>query len=203
MFIILLFLAIQNVFAFIDLPDGVCSFNANRYTGGWYELATSAHVADTMEKDCNCPVAYYTTNTTNSNVIDLTNSCIRNGSFYSVHGNLYPAQKGTPGGNLEVVLAGNGTATGNVNYIVLKQYFTNLESMAPQYAIVGGNDENTWWWISRSPNWNDAVWNNVYYVLLANGYNVTDLHVPIQTCIFTGGHGENLLPNPRGGRKRI
>lgn len=179
-----------------SVPDGVCDFDIYPYTGGWYELATSATVSNTIEKDCICPVAYYTTNATDSSVIDVTNSCIRNGTFWSVTGNAYQSSTDESKGNLRVSIPGSPSANEtSANYIILKQWFTSDENeTAPQYTLVGGSDENHWWFIGRSPNWNKRIWRNARHVLKANEYNVTDFHKPEQSCHFLGRHGANLIP---------
>lgn len=194
---------ISSVVAF-TAPNGVCKFNADSFTGGWYEIASSAYVGETVEKDCICPAAYYTTNEKNSSVLDLTNSCIRNGNFYSVSGKINPAPPGEPQGNLRVVLDSynpNTNTTNNntaPNYMILKEYARQNQTNTPQYVLVGGDNENYWWLLSRSPNWDDYIWYNVNYLLQAHEYNVTGFRVPEQTCQFLGGHGKNNLIPPSG-----
>lgn len=197
-------LLLSHVTAF-TIPDGVCSFDVNAFTGGWYELASSYLVGTTIEAGCSCPVAYYTTNVTNANVLDITNSCIRNGRYYSVQGNAFPAPQGRPGGNLRVELSGSQSNDTLPNYIILKQWFTppsngsstdQTLNNAPQFALVGGSNQNMWWFISRTPNFDTDIWYNANYVLQGNEYNITGFTVPSQTCQFLGGHGPNLIPPP-------
>lgn len=189
-------------------PDGLCKFDTNSYTGGWYEIASSAYVGQTTEAGCICPVTYYTTNVTDPTVLDLTNSCIRNGMPYAVSGNVHPAPPGEPQGNLHVSLnyGSNMNSDMTPNYIVLKEYYGSnsqngtiqTQGTTPQFVLVGGNRENYWWLLSRSPNWDDYIWYNANYVLQGYEYNVTGYRVPEQTCQFLGGHGKNnLIPPPQ------
>jgi lipocalin len=204
----LLLFNVFSVFAFVP-PDGLCTFDLNSYTGGWYELASSAYIGETLESGCICPVAYYTTNDTSASPsLDVTNSCIRNGNYYSVSGKIHSASAGEPQGNLLVTLnstvtnsnnSKNGNESNKSNYIVLKLYYAqnkqnNDTPIAPQYALVGGDIENYWWLLGRTPNWNDTIWNNANYVLQGNDYNVTAYRMPKQTCRFLGEHGPNILP---------
>ena len=181
-------------------PNGLCKFDSNSYTGGWYEIASSAYVGETLEAGCICPVAYYTTNETSGSILDLTNSCIRNGSNYVVSGQIHAAPQGEPQGNLVVTLNSmpNVSDDKNPNYIVLKLYYGQTQGTQGtlQLALIGGDTENYWWLLSRSPNWDDYVWYNANYLLQANYYNVTGFRVPEQTCQFLGGHGENNLNPP-------
>ena len=185
-------LNVGNAFSFSQ-PTGICSFNADSYTGGWYEIATSDYVSMTTEAGCKCSAAYYTTNPNDTNVLDVTNSCIRNGRFWSVTGQVHSAPAGQPQGNLHVSLDGYPTRTNGTNYHILKLYGGTEE---PQQAVVGGSDENHWWLLSRNPNWNDTIWYNVVHVLEASEYNITGFRVPEQTCQFLGSHGRNLIPPP-------
>ena len=176
-----------------DVPSGICHFSLSSYTGGWYELATSHNVSQTIEVGCICSSVYYTTNTTDSSVLDLTNSCIRWGNYYSVSGNAYSNLYDTDGSlfvNFTTWPFQNKKQDTQVpNYIILKTY----DDLG--YALVGGNNENYWWLLSRSPNWNETVWNNARYVLLSNGYSVGNYSHTEQSCQFLGGHNDqNLIP---------
>lgn len=176
-------------------PEGLCTFDVNTFTGGWFEIASSNNVSITIEAGCKCPVSYYTTVGDSKNV-SLTNSCIRNDQFWSVNGTLAAPNGGKPQGGLFATI-GNANATSTPNYIVLKQWFTEKGTpTAPQYALVGGSDENWWWLIGRSPLWNMDVWYNAVYVLQAHEYNITGYASADQSCQFIGGHGRNLIPSP-------
>jgi len=180
--------------------DGVCTLSLPRYSGGWYELATSDFVANTLERDCICSAAYYTLNSTNSDNLDVTNSCIRksDGSYYSVTGHAYPSDKGQPQGNLRVVIDQPSppiTSEGkenSANYIAMRLWSDDSED--DRYSLVGSNYTNAWWLLSRSPNWNGTIWNSALHLLEAYDYNVTNWRKTEQTCLFLGTHGNNLLP---------
>jgi lipocalin len=209
------FLHVANAF---DVPDGVCKLSLATYTGGWYELAASNYVRSVLENDCLCPSAYYTLNAGNDSLLDLTNSCIRDGEFWSVTGQVYPLSD-QPEGNLRVEIDqrqngqngqngqdghpchgqddnGNQDNEAEIpNYIVLKLYYENDD---PQFSLVGGHDENYWWLLGRSPEWNQSIWDNAIHVLQANQYNITDHGVPEHSCLFLGRHGaNNLIPLDR------
>lgn len=189
-------------------PSGLCSFDLPSYTGGWYELNTADYVRNTIETDCDCPVAYYTLNSTNSSVLDVTNSCIRNGVFTSISGSASPVA-GFPPSNLHVDITSTSedrsfranvpTSTDGAtspNYIVVQQWSSDDTSLAPQYALVGGQTENLWWFLGRSPNTNVTIWNYAAHLLQGYGYNVTNYAISSQDCQFLGGHGRNLIPPP-------
>ena len=193
---ILLFVFVCKVASFTP-PDGVCQFNLPTYTGGWYQLATSANIINTTQMDCICSTAYYTLNSTNANVLDLTNSCINstNEQFTSVTGNVYPANEGEPSGNLHVIITGQPSLpSAPSNYIIMRFWKDDGEDGNLRYALIGGNDENSWWLLSRSPNWNQTVWNQAQNMLRSYDYNTTDYQQTDQSCIFLGTHGRNLLP---------
>lgn len=183
-------------------PEGVCQFSLSRYTGGWYELATSANVSATLERDCMCSVAYYTLNATDDNVLDATNSCIKkgDGSFYSVTGNVFSSSLGKPPGELHAVIdqtiPDNATAYDYQdqpsNYIVVKLWKDRFLDV--RYSLVGGNSTNMWWLLSRDPNWNEIVWNSAQHLLQGYGYNITNWTRTAQPCVFLGEHGNNLIP---------
>src|SRR5436190_11686432 len=80
----------STAFAF-KTPNGVCDFDADRFTGGWFELASSWNVANTIERGCECPVAVYTTNKVNMTQMDVTNSCLRYGQYWKMQGYTTPA----------------------------------------------------------------------------------------------------------------
>lgn len=170
-------------------PNATCEFSADKYSGGWFELASSYDIANTIEKGCECPVAYYSANATNPDNIDVTNSCIRDGQFWKMQGVAYPTDVD---GQLNVRLFGGSTKSSQAaNYIVTKLWSDEFGDY--EYALVGGNKENTWWFLGRSPMWNETVAGEAKAALEDMGYNVTSARVAVHDCIFLGGHdGVNL-----------
>jgi lipocalin len=174
------------------IPIGECDFDLAAYTGGWYEIATSSNVANTIENGCDCPVAYYTLNSTFSGNIDVTNSCIKDGSFWTMQGWGKPATNPRASkGNLNVFFSNSQTGSRvmdayNGNYAVVKTWRDEYNDYT--YALVGGSKNTSWWFLSRSPWNNGTVFDDAMTVLDYYGYNTTDYRMAVQDCVFTGGH---------------
>lgn len=179
--------------AFIT-PKGDCDFDLSAYTGGWFEIASAYSVGQTFELGCICPVAYYSLNKTDSSYFDITNSCIRNGQFWKMQGYASPAAVNSSGSYNVYLYGSNVPPTYSGNYVVLKVWYDEFDDYT--YALVGGNNRNNWWFISRSPsNENDGeTLKKALKILRRWNYDVDNYTKPIQKCIFLGGHdGVNLI----------
>ncbi len=187
-------LPIVKIVSAFEIPEGLCTVSLNKITGGWFELASSDYIGSTLEAGCKCPVAYYSTNKTNPDNIDVSNSCIRYGNFWKVQGYAAPAKSGSKG-NLHVTITTPYSFPSNENssnYNILKIWKDEYEDYT--HALVGGDTENFWWLLGRSPWNNETVLQNSFHVLLSYGYNTTAYRTPEQDCVFLGGHdGVNLV----------
>ncbi len=171
-------------------PRGLCEFSKDKFTGGWYQLATSKKLHETLDDGCICKTAFMTLNRTMSANLDITTSCARWGVFDASHGSLH--------GDLEreqgtfyldwIGEANSGDLLGQgPNFIVLKTYHEM------QHVLVGGPTPDHWWLLSRMPNWDQRIMNNARLLLLSHGYVVDAYHRDLQVCRFLGGHGKNLM----------
>lgn len=186
--------AIGSAKAAFEKPEGVCNISYPKYTGGWFELASSDFVSKTLERGCDCSTAYYTLNTTNSENIDVSNTCLRYGQFWRVSGYSLPVEGETEGSRHVVLNSGFPDTNLNVsNYNIIKIWSDEYDDYT--HALVGGDTENLWWLIGRSPNKNETILQNSFHVLLSHGYNITEYHEQNQYCKFIGGHeGVTLEP---------
>lgn len=192
--VLLLQIVSTSVFAF-TVPHGACDVNVDAYTGGWFEIASSWNVANTIERGCECPVAYYSSNATNHDNLDVTNSCIRYGQFWKLQGNAFPVYEDGEkiNGNLNVQFSGGRTVPApKGNYVILKTWTDEFGDYTN--AVVGSNNNMNWWYLGRSPVNNETLLENALHTLQSYEYNVTDYRLAVQDCIFTGGHdGVNLV----------
>ena len=173
------------------IPEGQCSIDVPKFTGGWYEIATSNFVSRALEAGCTCPVAYYTLNSTNADNMDLKNACYRFGSYSQYNGSL--AQIDGYDGNFRAFISPfekyNSSETydfSDSNYIILQTW---SESGSYSDALIGGSDADHWWLISRSPNMNSTVLGKALLFLQAYDYNIENYHNSTQdtNCLFLGG----------------
>ena len=150
-----------------------------KYTGGWYQIATTKYVSDTMEYGCTCPQLYYKLNETNSDNVDGTYACLQSGNTVKYNVQLRrPNPKQYPSQFQLYMPATMPDWPSNVNYVVLKTWRDENGNLS--YVLIGLDNPNAFWLIARSPRMDNGIIQNAIQTAYSQGYNTTSLHVDDQ-----------------------
>lgn len=164
---------ISSIFSVILLSNAqqcFFKFNLDKYTGGWFEIASTKFVQNTIERGCECSNVYYTR--FNETQLNVTNTCTRNSQNFTVKG--FASVLGENSLHVSFpefpVFFENKTEP---NYIVEKVYM----SINGDYekVIVKGSSDNFLWFLSRTPMISDSEFESMINDSLVMNLNVTNL----------------------------
>ena len=113
------------------------SLDLSQYMGIWYEIGATLVPRQFMEKGCSCNYANYTLV---GDLVDVQNSCIRNGSPSIARGTASQLNKSRPG---DLTVSFPGRPVSGPNYIVVNQWSNN------SLTLVGDPCQAYFWLLSR------------------------------------------------------
>lgn len=135
-----------------------------RYLGTWYEIAT---IPQRFQKGCTGVTANYTLRPDGD--ITVVNACRKdslNGKFKSVTGKAWVTDKQT---NAKLKVRFFWPFSG-------AYWIIELDSLNYQYAVVGHPNRQYLWILSRTPQMDDALYNElVSRIVNTHGYDVSKL----------------------------
>ncbi|MRR09019.1 hypothetical protein EG831_02795 [bacterium] len=135
-----------------------------RYLGTWYEVAT---IPQRFQKGCTGVTANYTLRPDGD--ITVVNACRKdslNGKFKSVTGKAWVTDKQT---NAKLKVRFFWPFSG-------AYWIIELDSLNYQYAVVGHPNRQYLWILSRTPQMDDALYNElVSRIVNTHGYDVSKL----------------------------
>lgn len=152
-----------------NVPTVVASVDLARYAGKWYEIAS---YPVSFQKDCYCIQADYTP--TDKGYIKVFNSC-RKGSI-----------QGKPGSitGKAFVVKGSNNAKLKVQFFWPFRAPYWIIGLADNYswAIVSGPSRKYLWILSRTPEMDKEVYEQIITRLTRDGFDVNKLKKGIQGC---------------------
>eukprot|EP00002_Diphylleia_rotans_P012618 TRINITY_DN246_c0_g1_i2.p1 TRINITY_DN246_c0_g1~~TRINITY_DN246_c0_g1_i2.p1 ORF type:complete len:204 (-),score=38.12 TRINITY_DN246_c0_g1_i2:187-798(-) len=146
----------------------VSEIDLNRYSGKWYEIATTALVRNEFEQNCYCSNVNYTvTSDSNGPYVAVRNEC-RKGSVGGpadfVLGRADQLNPAKPG---ELAVSFDGTPATIPNYYIM--------TLGPDrdygYALVGEPCRLALWMLSRTPSISPETYNDLVAFAERNGFN--------------------------------
>jgi apolipoprotein D and lipocalin family protein len=157
--------------AFVKHPplETVEKVDIEKYMGKWYEIAA---FPQRFEKDCHCTTAEY--ELTKKNYVRVTNSC----------------RRGSPNGKLSIA-RGKAFVVKRSNNAKLKvQFFWPFKGnywiidLAPDYsyAVVGDPSREYLWILSRTPQMDQNIYQEILKRAEAKGFDINRLRITDQSC---------------------
>jgi apolipoprotein D and lipocalin family protein len=138
-----------------------------KYSGKWYEIAS---FPQRFQKNCKCTTAEYTL--TDKNYVIVENRCV----------------KGSPGGK-QAYIKGKAFVEENSGNAKLKvQFFWPFRGkywiidLADDYsyAVVSHPNRKYLWILSRTPQMNEGIYQQIVSRLKKNGFDLTKLQITTQ-----------------------
>lgn len=151
----------------------VPSVDLERYMGTWYEISS---FPQRFQKGCHCSMAEY--EMTDKGYVRVINSCRKNG----------------PSGKLKVARGKAFVAKGSGNAKLKVQFFWPFKGdywiidLADDYsyAAVGAPNREYLWILSRTPEMDEALYQQILGRIQAKGFDITRLRLSDQSC-HSGG----------------
>ncbi|MFW7377356.1 MAG: lipocalin family protein [Oligoflexus sp.] len=148
-------------------PSVVGELDLNQYLGKWYEVASTKPV---FQRDCVCVTAEY--GLTDEGNVSVVNSC----------------RKSSPDGELDIAegtaAATDNPAKFNVSFGGFSTPFSNywVVDLAPDYsyAVVSTAFRNPIWVLSRTPELDQSLLDDIYFDLADRGFNVDAISPTLQ-----------------------
>jgi apolipoprotein D and lipocalin family protein len=152
-----------------DIPKTVSKVDLQKYAGKWFEIA---RFPNSFQKNCFCSTAEYTV--TDKGYVKVYNACRKsglNGKVSSVKGKAF-------------------AVAGSNNTKLRVQFFWPFRA---DYWIVGLADDYSWaavsgpsrkylWILSRTPQMDEAKYQQVLLMLRNNGFDLSPLVITEQKC---------------------
>jgi apolipoprotein D and lipocalin family protein len=150
--------------------ETVPNVDLDRYMGKWYEIAS---IPQRFTKGCHCTTAEYRLNAAEG-YVDVYNSCrkdSRQGKISDVNGKAFPVE-GSNNSKLKVQF-----------FWPFKGDYWILE-LDPdyRYVMVGSPDRESLWFLSRTPNMDDATYARLEQMANVKGFPVEQLQMMDQGC---------------------
>lgn len=137
-----------------------------QYMGTWYSIAS---IPKFFEKGCRCTQAEYTLN--EDKTVTVRNSCLRNAERDVATGT---ARLRTPGDTSRLEVSFFGPFWGEYTIIhVSKDY---------EHAVVGAQDRDSLWILSRKPDMNESTLRNLENIARKQGFDISRLRRVDQNC---------------------
>lgn len=140
--------------------------DVNRYMGRWYEIAS---FPQSFQKGCECTVAEYSLN--EDGTVKVKNSCNRNGGRDTSTGKAKVVDK-TSNAKLKVTFF--WPFSGKYWIIDLAEDYS--------YAVVGHPNRKYLWILSRTPQMDKQLYNEIVSRAEAKGFDVSKLNITKQDC---------------------
>ena len=167
--IFLTIMAIASCSTTGDIPKTVSKVDIQKYAGKWYEIAK---FPNSFQKNCFCSTAEYSL--TGKDYIKVFNACRKgalNGKVSSITGKAFPV-------------------AGSNNTKLRVQFFWPFRA---DYWIVGLADDYSWaavsgpsrkylWILSRTPQMEEATYQQILAMLQGNGFDLSFLVQTDQKC---------------------
>lgn len=147
----------------------VSHVDIKRYSGKWYEIAS---LPQRFQRGCNCTTAEYTL--TDKGYIIVYNQCHKgspSGKISSIKGKAFPV-KGSNNAKLKVQFF--WPFRGDYWIIDLADDYS--------YAVVGTQNRNYLWILSRTPAMEKQVLDNILIRIKENGFDAGRLSFTNQDC---------------------
>lgn len=147
----------------------VANVDLKRYEGKWYEIAS---FPTSFQKDCECTTATYTL--TDKDYVKVYNKCIKgkSGKISDIEGKAFSE-------------ANSNNARLKVQFFPLIKapyYIIALDSLNYQYAMVGAPSRNYLWVLSRTPQLEQPIMDELTNRATQLGFDVNRLKRTIQNC---------------------
>jgi len=149
--------------------ETVPSVDLQKYMGKWYEIAS---FPQRFQKGCNCTTAEY--EMTDKGYVRVINTCRKNspdGKISRASGKAFVVE-GTNNAKLKVQFF--WPFRGDYWIIDLAQDYS--------YAVVGDQSRKYLWILSRSPNMDESLYQEIVQRCAGKSFDVSKLQRTVQTC---------------------
>lgn len=137
-----------------------------KYAGVWYEISAFPIAP---EKGCRCVTATYSL--TDKGYVTVWNRCVRDGKESSIEGKAFIKDSKT---NAKLAVQFFWPFRGKYWLIELDENY--------QYAVVGHPNRNYLWILSRTPQMDKVLYDDLVERVKAKGFDVSRLRIMPQDC---------------------
>lgn len=149
-----------------QILETVPHVDLNKYAGKWYEIAS---FPQRFQKGCQCTTAQYTVS--EEGFVIVENRCMRNGKESYIKGKAF-------------VDKSSGNAKLQVRFFwPLKGKYWIIELASDYaYAVVGHPNRKYLWILSRLPEMDDSLYQQILERIEKKGFDINKLNKTVQNC---------------------